>query len=89
MPVPSPDTMYPSSVHLIVSGGQRHTLGWTDTKDEGSCFAIIRLGAMKDKILERFPLTKDGWAQAWAGLMALDPGAAHAVPHIEPKEISL
>jgi hypothetical protein len=34
---------------------------------------------MKDKVLERFPLTQDGWAQAWAALLRLDPGAAQVV----------
>jgi hypothetical protein len=79
MPVPSPDTLSRRSPFVIVSNGQRHSLGWTNTRDDGPCFAVVRLGDMKDKVLERFPLTQDGWAQAWAALLKLDPGAAQAV----------
>jgi hypothetical protein len=31
------------------------------------------------KVLERFPLTADGWARAWAALVKLDSAAARAV----------
>ena len=34
---------------------------------------------MGAKVLDRFPLTADGWAQAWAALLKLDAGAAQAV----------
>jgi hypothetical protein len=34
---------------------------------------------MGDKVLDRFPLTADGWAQAWAAVVGLDAGAAQAV----------
>ena len=50
----------------------------TLTKREGPCFVVAHSGA-RQKILERFPLTEDGWVQAWAALVRLDPGAAEAV----------
>jgi hypothetical protein len=31
------------------------------------------------RVLDRFPLTEDGWARAWAALVKLDPAAARAV----------
>jgi len=31
------------------------------------------------KVFDRFPLTEDGWARAWAALVKLDAGAARAV----------
>jgi hypothetical protein len=50
-----------------------------ETRDDGPSFVVVRLGAMKDKVLERFPLTTAGWAQAWTVLVGLDPRAAQAV----------
>jgi hypothetical protein len=79
MPVVSPDTLSRGSPTLIVQLGQRYTLGWQDTKSAGPCFVVTRRGAVTDKVLDRFPLTEDGWAQAWAALVKLDPGAAQAV----------
>ena len=34
---------------------------------------------MSDKVVNRFPLTADGWAAAWAALVRLDADAARAV----------
>ncbi len=79
MPTPSPGTLSRGSPHLIVDSGQRYTLGWQDSRKDGPCFVVARLGFMGDKVLDRFPLTADGWAQAWAALVGLDAGAAQAV----------
>ena len=78
MPVASRDTLW-RSPNLIPVSGQRYTLGWQDAKKEGPCFIVARTGAMGDKILDRFPLTEDGWARAWAALVKLDAVAAQAV----------
>lgn len=67
------------SPNLIVVSGQRYTLGWQDARKEGHCFVVVRTNVMKEKILDRFPLTEDGWARAWAALVKLDAGAAQAV----------
>lgn len=77
--MPTPGTLPRGSPHLIVDGGQRYTLGWQDSRTDGPCFVVARLGFMRDKVLDRFPLTADGWAQAWAALVGLDAGAAQAV----------
>jgi hypothetical protein len=79
MPVPSADSLSRRSLFAIASNGERHSLGWVNTREAGTCFVVVRFSAMKDKVLERFPLTQDGWAQAWAALLRLDPGAAQAV----------
>jgi hypothetical protein len=50
-----------------------------DTKKDGPCFVVARISAMGEKVLDQFPLTADGWAQAWAALVKLDAGAAQAV----------
>jgi hypothetical protein len=77
MPVVS-DTLW-RSPNLIPVAGQRYTLGWQDAKKDGPCFLLARTGVMGDKILDRFPLTQDGWARAWSALVKLDVGAAQAV----------
>jgi Short C-terminal domain len=78
MPAVSPDTLW-RSPNLIPLSGQRYTLGWQDTRKEGHCFVVVRTTVMGEKILDRFPLTEDGWARAWAALVKLDADAAQAV----------
>jgi Short C-terminal domain len=67
------------SANLIPVAGQRYTLGWQDAKKDGPCFLLARTGFTGEKILDRFPLTQDGWARAWSALVKLDVGAAQAV----------
>jgi hypothetical protein len=74
--------LWRGSPHLIPAGGQQHSLGWQDTRNDGPCFVVARVGTMKEKVLDRFPLTEDGWAQAWAVLANLDPAAARAVAKV-------
>ena len=79
MPAVAPGTLY-RSPYLIVQGGQRYTLGWQDTRKDGHCFVVTRTNVMDSvKVLDRFPLTEDGWARAWAALVKFDAGAAQAV----------
>jgi hypothetical protein len=59
MPFVGPGALWRGSPNLLVR--LRHTLGWQDTKD-GPCFVVVRVGAMTDKVLDRFPLTEEGWA---------------------------
>ena len=79
MPKVSRSTLWRDAPHLIVHNGQRYGLGWMDTKKDGACFVVARIGVMGNKVLDRFPLTADGWSQAWAALVKLDAGAAQAV----------
>jgi hypothetical protein len=51
-----------------------------NTGKDGPCFIVARISFMRSiKVLERFPLTADGWAHAWAALVKLDSDAAQAV----------
>jgi len=51
--------------YLIIPDGQRHSLGWQNTRKDGPSFVVARIGIMgNDKVLDRFPLTEDGWASA-------------------------
>lgn len=67
------------SPDLLPVTGQRYTVGWQDSKKHGPCFLIARTGITHDKIVDRFPLTQDGWYRAWATLVKLDGAAAQAV----------
>lgn len=50
---------------------------WRTTARGGPCFATLRRSAMGSyKVLERFPLTWEGWARAWDALVDLDRGSA-------------
>lgn len=79
MPVPPSNTMWRGGSPYLISG-QRYTLGWQDTRKEGPCFLVARISVLDSiRVLDRFPLTEDGWAQAWAALVKLDANAAKAV----------
>jgi hypothetical protein len=80
MPVVPSSELYRGSPHLLVQFGQRHSIGWQDARKSGSCFVVVRISVLDSvKVLERFPLTEDGWAQAWRALAKLDKNAAKAV----------
>jgi Short C-terminal domain len=81
MPAISPDTLW-RSPNLIPVTGQRYTLGWQDAKKDGPCFLVVRTSLVGEKILDRFPLTQEGWDRAWAALVELDAGAAQAVAKV-------
>jgi hypothetical protein len=79
MPVPPPDKLWRNTPYYLVDDGDlRHAIGWQDSK-KGPCFVVARRGFLADKVLDRFPLTPEGWAQAWAALAGLDAQAAQAV----------
>jgi Short C-terminal domain len=79
MPVVSHDALWRSPNLIPTTAGQRYTLGWQDARVKGRCFVVARLGAMRERILHRFPLTEDGWVRAWAALVELDADGAQAV----------
>src|ERR1022692_552073 len=79
-PAVTPGTLWRGSPYLIVDSGQRYDLGWQDAREDGPCFVVTRTGVIGSiKVLDRFPLTEDLWARAWAALVRLDAGAAQAV----------
>ncbi len=81
MPVLPPDSRWRSS-NFFWFTGHRHNIGWQDSKEAGPCFIVVRIRAFGEKVLDRFPLTQDGWSRAWAALVNLDAGAAQAVAKI-------
>ena len=78
MPAVPPDSLL-RSMSLFPSSDQRYTIGWQDSKKAGPCFLVVRSTVFGEKILDRFPLTRDGWSRAWAALVKLDARSAQAV----------
>jgi hypothetical protein len=64
-----------------------YTIGRQDTRKTGSCFVVVQLMGARaaTKVLDRFPMTEDGWSQAWAALVERDPGAATALVDVVEK----
>ena len=72
----------PNSRHtgprIIAPAGGKHLIGWElrDRKGDGA-FVVIRCTVFDDlKVIEWFPLTGDGWRQAWQALVRIDAAAA-------------
>jgi hypothetical protein len=71
--------IYRGMPHLLVSDGVRHSLGWQDRK-AGPSFVIARLDRLETtRVIMRFPLTEQGWADAWQALCEIDASAAAAI----------
>lgn len=80
MPAVRADTLWRGGTPYLLTDSGRHSLGWQDSKKDGPVFVLVRISIMDTrKVLDRFPLTEDGWARAWAALVKLDPAAARAV----------
>lgn len=82
MPIPAMPvarSVQRGSPYMIVSNGQRHTIGWQDVRKHGPSFVVVRLSATGTRIIDRFPLTDDGWSAAWHALARIDGDAADAV----------
>lgn len=80
-PVVKPDEIWSGSPNVLIDGVQ-FTIGWQHWPERkgGPGFVTARRGALGTfKIVERYPLTDDGWARAWTALVALDPAAAEKV----------
>jgi len=62
--------------------GLSPTVGWQfqPSRRGGPVFVVMRRGAVGfPKVLERFPLTEDGWASAWRALVRENPDAAEKI----------
>ena len=81
MPAVSPDSLW-RSPNLFPVTGQRYNIGWQDSKKAGPCFLVARTSFFGQKILDRFPLTEDGWSRAWAALVKLNADSAQAVAKV-------
>jgi hypothetical protein len=68
-----------SGIPFLLARGTKYSLGWQywPEDDGGPSYVIARLPVFGgEKILERYPLTGDGWAAAWRALEKIDQPAA-------------
>jgi hypothetical protein len=80
-PVPSVPShqLYRGTPFLLLEG-PRHSIGWQDARKAGPGFVVtIRRPVATIKVLQRFPLSEQGWADAWQLLSRIDASAASAV----------
>jgi hypothetical protein len=79
MPSVPPDQIYRGTPYVLVEG-LRHSLGWQDVRKTGASFVVTasRPGG-RVKVLQRFPLSEQGWTDAWRALSRLDASAASAI----------
>ncbi len=78
MPTIRLSEQYIGPPHPLMDGRAR-IVGWQwqTTAKGGPCFATLWRTAMGSyKILERFPLTPEGWVRAWDTLVKLDANSA-------------
>ena len=79
MPTVPRDELY-RTPHLLLYSGRRHSIGWQDYRKAGPSFVVARLSRLENiKVTERFPLTEQGWADAWQVFSGRDAGAATTV----------
>ena len=77
---PDPDP-YSGPLYLLAEyAAIGHSIGWHKDRQAGPGFAVVRKRSTgRAKIIERFPLTEEGWAAAWQALSDLDESAAATV----------
>jgi hypothetical protein len=79
MPSVPRDQLYRGTPYLLMEG-LRHSLGWQDVRRAGPYFVVtVRRPGGSIKVLQRFPLSEQGWTEAWQALSRLDAGAAAAI----------
>jgi Short C-terminal domain len=74
IPVVKPEEIWSGTPNVLVDGG-RYTLGWQGWPERkgGPGFVIARRSSLGTlKVVERYPLTVEGWAQAWQSLVEID-----------------
>jgi hypothetical protein len=57
-----------------------HNVGWQRLRgDQGTSFVLVKEAALGTRVIDRFPLTKEGWTQAWHSLVLLDLASAQEI----------
>ena len=81
MPVIRPSERFVGPPYPLLEG-PRPTLGWQEQAESkgGSSFVLMTKNALGSfKVLERFPLSQEGWASAWYALVKANPGAVEKI----------
>jgi Short C-terminal domain len=71
--------LYRGSPELLVSYDVHYSLGWQDHRKAGPSFVLVQLRWFGRPVKARFPLTEQGWENAWKALSSADPSAAIAI----------
>ncbi len=77
-PDPKPEQIW-SGTPDVVLDGDRYAIGWQrfPAEEGGPAYVTARRGILGGRrTLERYPLTHDGWARAWAAFAQLAPATA-------------
>lgn len=64
---------------ILAPAGGKYFIGWQPRggQEGGAAFVVVRYTVLdQPKVTQRFPLTEDGWHQAWQALTAADGAAA-------------
>jgi hypothetical protein len=72
------DELWLDTPKVLIDGG-RYTIGWQrwPEKKGGPGYVTVRRSALGTfKIVDRYPLTDEGWAQAWLAFVKLEPAMA-------------
>ena len=68
-----------SGPRILAPAGGKYFIGWQPRgdRDGGASFVVVRYTVLdQPKVTQQFPLTEDGWRQAWQALVAADAAAA-------------
>lgn len=79
MPSAPAGSLYRGSPDLLVNYDVHYSLGWQDHRKAGPSFVLVRLRWFGRRVAARFPLTEQGWEDAWQALSSADPSAAALV----------
>jgi len=80
-PVVKPGEIWFDTPNVLIDGG-RYSIGWQrwPEKKGGPGYVTVRRSALGSfKIVERYPLTDEGWRQAWLAFAKLDSAMAEKV----------
>jgi hypothetical protein len=79
MPSVAPHQLYRGTPYIVLDG-PRHSAGWQDDRKAGPGFVVTTRSALGSiKVVQRFPLSEQGWADGWQLLSRLDASAAAQV----------
>ena len=81
MPVPRAGERTQNAPFMLTDGG-RYTIGWRfwPAQSGGPSFVTLHRNALGSlRVVERYPLTEEGWAAAWRALLSLEPATARRV----------
>lgn len=80
-PVVKPEELWLDAPKVLVDGG-RYAVGWQrwPEKKGGPSYVTVRRSALGTlKVVERYPLTDEGWTQAWHAFVKFEPAMAEKV----------